>query len=220
MGDIHGCYDLLMEALHRIDTDMVRVGLAAEVLLLGDYVDRGPQSAKVLKMVSSLAALCPVPLTSLMGNHERMLLDFIDDPKHSGERWLRNGGRATLASYRIDEENPEFAAARLVEAMPPGLLDWLRNLPLLWRSGNLVGVHAGADPLVPIKDQKRDVLLWGCTDFERTPRTDGLWVVHGHTIVPEPQMRDGRIALDTGAYATGRLTVARIDPGAEGLILL
>lgn len=224
VGDIHGCHDLLMQALDRVDADLARHGLEADLVLLGDYIDRGPQTAQVLDTLSGLAAVCPIPVTCLMGNHERMLLEALDDPARHAARWLRNGGHFTLASYGIDAMESGRAAADVMgalgRAMPAPVQTWLRDLPALWCSGNLVAVHAGADPVVPIDVQDASVFLWGTPDFARIPRRDGLWVVHGHTIVPAPMMRDGRIALDTGAYATGRLTVARLDPGAGALTLI
>src|SRR6056297_3043779 len=91
---------------------------------------------------------------------------------------------------------------------------WLRARPLSWRSGNVWALHAGADPHQPLDSQGDEVLLWGHPAFRRSPRRDGQWVVHGHTIVEHPHTAEGRIAVDTGAYATGRLSAALIECGA------
>ena len=93
-------------------------------------------------------------------------------------------------------------------------IDWLRSLPRLWRSGTLAVVHAVADPRRPLEAQEERHLLWGHPDCGRRPRTDGLWIAHGHTISETPTSADGVISVDTGAYATGRLTGAVVGDGA------
>jgi serine/threonine protein phosphatase 1 len=99
--------------------------------------------------------------------------------------------------------------------MGDAMIDWLRARPLSWGSGNVWSVHAGADPGLPMTRQPDEVLIWGHPAFRSTPRTDGQWVIHGHTIVDAPCAHLGRIALDTGAYATGRLSAAAIS--ADGV---
>ncbi|EAR53132.1 serine/threonine protein phosphatase I [Oceanicola granulosus HTCC2516] len=211
IGDVHGRHDLLLRLLDRLDPD-------ARTVLVGDYIDRGEESAEVLQTCRALVgegrAVC------LMGNHERMLLDFLDSPAGSERRWLANGGLQTLASFRLafgPRPDPEAADQRrdaLLEAMGEDLADWLRALPRTTRSGNVAVVHAAADPALPLDAQEDRTLLWGHPDFERTARTDGLWIAHGHTIVDAPSAARGRIATDTGAYATGRLTAAIIEDGS------
>ena len=212
IGDIHGRADLLYRLLDRLDP-------ALPVLCVGDYVDRGEHSAEVLRFLRDTPAI-----TCLKGNHEVMLLAFLDAPE-TGANWLRNGGLQTLASFAIAGLSESSKGAPLVQArtalraaMGEELIDWLRNLPLCWQSGNVAVVHAGADPATPIATQREDFLLWGHPDFTRTPRADGVWVVHGHTIVDTPSASDGRIAIDTGAFATNRLTAARIAAGEVSFI--
>ena len=183
-------------------------------------MDRGERSAEVLNWLFSLQTELPDLITCLMGNHERMMLDFSMIRSGAGHRWLRNGGLQTLASYQIggvhersDAETLVDASHRLEEAMPDGLQDWLRGLPLVFQSGNVCVVHAAMDPHLRPEDQPRQVMLWGHNEFLSTPRDDGLWVVHGHTIFREPQIAPSRISIDTGAYHSGRLTVAAIGPG-------
>ncbi|CUH80839.1 Serine/threonine-protein phosphatase 2 [Tritonibacter multivorans] len=205
VGDIHGRVDLLQA--------FPDLGHIDQLIFVGDYIDRGDFSAEVLLTLKELPeAIC------LMGNHEEMMLSFIDDPATYGPRWLRHGGVQTLASFGIggitDTASPDrLGAARdaLVEAMGPALLDWLRALPSFWQTGNVAVTHAGADPSRPMAQQDTAALRWGHPNFEKTRRDDGLWVVHGHTIVPVPTLTPGRINVDTGAYATGRLTAARIS---------
>lgn len=227
VGDVHGAARLLERLLEKIDADTVaRDADDADLVLVGDYVDRGDDSRAVLDMIRALACESPDMVTCLMGNHERMLLNFLDSPVKAGPRWLRYGGLQTLASFgiggvteRSDGPALEEVRDRLAEAMGPDLMAWLRTLPLVWQSGDLAIVHAAADPALAIDEQPSQVLLWGHPEFERTPRRDGVWVVHGHTVVGEAGYRAGRVSVDTGACFTGRLTAAVIAPGAEPVFL-
>lgn len=217
IGDIHGRDDLFCQLLDKMaETEAVN----ERVVTVGDYIDRGEESAQVLRRLRDYHATAEGQLICLKGNHEDMLLKFLDDPTERGPRWLRYGGLQTFASFQLappSETAPamEWVSARdrLRETMGPELEAWLRSLPSSWQSGNVTVVHAGADPAQPISAQPERTLLWGHPEFEATPRRDGQWVVHGHTIVDQPQVIEGRIAIDTGAYATGRLTAARITPG-------
>lgn len=219
IGDIHGCADLLRELDRLIEAHCA----SWPVVFLGDYVDRGEQSREVLELLMSVSPESTPSVTCLMGNHERMLLEFLNDPAANGPRWLRNGGLQTLASFGValkggDTKDPAVfkdLRNRLSDAMGEMAIAWLSTLPLKWRSGNVWAVHAGADPALPMTEQPEDVLLWGHSAFRYTPRSDGQWVVHGHTIVDAAQIQSGRIALDTGAYATGRLSAAGIS--ADGV---
>ncbi len=217
IGDLHGRADLLMALDRLIEAEYPDWS----VVFLGDYVDRGDQSREVLELLMSVSEGDSPPVTCLMGNHERMVLDFLDDPAASGRRWLRNGGLQTLASFGVappagghgDGTAMADVRDRLAEAMGEAAIAWLRGRPLSWRSGDVWAVHAGADPAAPMDSQAGQTLLWGHPRFRNQPRADGQWVVHGHTVVPQPQAQEGRIAVDTGAYATGRLSGAAIAPG-------
>lgn len=207
VGDVHGRADLLQRFLDSAPSH--------PVVCVGDYVDRGDHSAEVLRMLNGRP-----DVVCLAGNHEEMMLDFIDQPEVAGARWLRHGGLQTLASFGVaglsetsDDSALRGARQQLVKAMGSALLGWMQGLPSLWQSGNVAVVHAGADPAVPMAQQSEQCLRWGHRNFMRKSRADGVWVVHGHTIVDQPHTRAGRVAIDTGAYATGRLTVATIAPG-------
>ena len=210
IGDLHGRADLLDKLL-----DQTRDG--EQIICVGDYVDRGENSADVLtRLHETPDILC------LKGNHEDMLLGFLEDPENAGPRWLRYGGLQTLASFGVPGisermRGGELTAARdeMVKRMGNAQVEWLQTRPLFYETGNVAIVHAGADPVCPIAQQSNTVLMWGHPEFRKTTRPDGIWVVHGHTIVDEPMVKDGRISVDTGAYATGRLTAARI--GADGI---
>ena len=208
VGDVHGRADLLLPLLAKKPSD-------SQLVFVGDLVDRGDQSAEVLTIVKDL---CQTGAICLMGNHERMMLDFINQPTELGARWMRYGGLQTLQSYDvrgISERagNEELLAARdaLLAEMPDGMEDWITKLPLQWATGNVHVVHAAAKPEVAMSEQRAKNLLWGASDFFQRPRTDGQWIVHGHTIFDQPTIEDGRISIDTGAFATGKLTALQLD---------
>ena len=220
VGDIHGRYDLLKSALAQIAADSAResFGRTAKLVLLGDYIDRGPDSAKVLQALVWLSRKGEFALHLLKGNHEQGLLHFLDQPELA-EPWLSYGGAATLASYGVAPPSegaaPEaLVAARdaLMDQMPASHLQLLGDLELMAVVGDYAFVHAGIRPDRPLADQTEAELLWirgGFLDaegpFERV-------IVHGHTWLNEtPQVMEHRLGLDTGAYFTGVLTVARLD---------
>jgi len=217
VGDIHGCKDALENLMCRVDE--VADG-SESIVFLGDYIDRGTESQQVLTWLFEMTQTFPDKFYCLMGNHERMLIDFIDDPAGPGARWLKNGGLETLASFGVSSGNRKMDATMSIEvandleaAMPSGMQDWVRALPLHWTSGNVHCVHAAMSPLRPVQDQREDVLLWGHPDFFTKPRHDGSFVVHGHTIVKQATVTGHRIEVDTGAYRTGRLSAVRVADG-------
>lgn len=215
LGDLHGRDDLLQQLLQQL-YDIADP--QACLVCVGDYIDRGENSADVLRRIHDLQREAGADvMICLRGNHEQMLLDFLDAPEQSGPRWLRHGGLQTLASFRIPPppgpgtDDWLDMRDRLRAALGAPLESWLRQLPLIWQTGNVAVVHAGADPALPMSAQPAQALLWGHPDFATEPRRDGVWVVHGHTIVDEVQARDGRIGVDTGAYATGRLSATLVQ---------
>lgn len=215
VGDVHGCDLLLERLLKKLDS---LAHPEALLVMTGDYVDRGTDTARTLHRLCVMSRAAGELMHCIMGNHEKMLLDTLDDPVRHGARWLRYGGLQTLASYGIkalghDRQDQDWIDMRdeLAEKMGEETIMWLRGLPLSWRTGNVVVVHAGADPAQPINAQERANLLWGHPDFSRKPREDGLWIVHGHTVVESPAAEAGRISTDTGAYATGVLTAALVE---------
>ena len=217
IGDVHGCDALLGRLLDRIARDPAMTpatGPAAPVVCVGDYVDRGEASAAVIDRL-----MARPDLVCLKGNHEAMALGFLDDPHRHAQRWLRFGGLQTLASFGVPGPDPATGRGLdrvrddLALAMGDARIAWLRALPLTWRSGNLLVTHAGADPATGPDDQRDRHLLWGPPDFMTATRTDGLWVAFGHVIQDAAFAEAGRIAVDTGAYATGRLTAAILGDG-------
>ncbi|SNT04204.1 metallophosphoesterase family protein [Tropicimonas sediminicola] len=218
VGDVHGCDAKLERLLERIEED--RDGRTADIVFLGDYIDRGPDGAGVLRRVKALQEADSDRVFCLMGNHDLMMLDFLSAPASLAQRWLDYGGEETMASFgvpsfaEVDLRQRTAARARaLREAAGPGLLGWLANLPLWWRSGNVVAVHGQTDPLRAMIAQKENVLLWGRPAAKIVPRRDGSWVVHGHTPVPEPRVAGRHVAIDTAAFRGGPLTAAVLGDG-------
>jgi calcineurin-like phosphoesterase family protein len=207
VGDIHGCIDALNALLEKINLDSNDENF--DLVIIGDMIDRGQDSAAVLARLQDLPnAIC------LKGNHEQMALDFLDDPITAGPRWIRNGGDTTLLSFGI----PQIGSMRMDDlahtfrnALPSGTEDWLRQLPHYWQSGNLVAAHAGLDPRLSVEDQTDKAVLWGQSRFRSHPRTDGLWVVHGHWIQSGPSIHQCKIGIDIGTWRTGCLTAVRVD---------
>lgn len=217
IGDVHGRGDLLAGLVERILEEAPGWSVPPDLVVLGDFVDRGEHTLETLELLAELARMEAFRPVYLMGNHESMLLAFLADARE-GLRWMRVGGMQTLLSLGIGAYETESEAeldrirAELAQALAP-YMPMLEGLALSHRNGNLLFSHAGADPARSPARQSRRALLWGHPDFERTPRDDGIWVVHGHRPVDEPRAERGRIALDTGAYYSGCLSAAAIAPG-------
>lgn len=219
IGDLHGRIDLLEAMLDGIATDIAACagdGLKPTIVVVGDMIDRGDHSREVLACLRELASVCePDELALLKGNHEAALLRFLDTPE-AGASWLQFGGMQTLASYGVPPPQGELRSDKL-RAVALGLLramgdhvDFLRAMPLVYRSGDVVCTHAGLDPERPDATDE-DAVLWGNSEFLAAGGVPGLRVVHGHFDAPEPVLTDLRICVDTGAYYSGRLTAAVID---------
>lgn len=220
IGDTHGRLDLLETLLDHLERDP-DLSADRELVFLGDMVDRGADSRGVIDLIRSLEASSPERVTALMGNHETMMLDFLDG-EVSCATWLRNGGVETLQSFGLapldasDLEESGFDDLRqdALQAIGEARLAWLRQRPLCRQSGDVIAVHAAFDRKKLTDEQDPDVLLWGAQDFYRT-QTDRLpWVVHGHVVTRPPKVTGTRIAIDSGAWLGGGLTAALIWPGA------
>lgn len=211
IGDVHGRADLLAQ----IGTLIEDLPGDVPLVCVGDYIDRGDDSRAVLEMLYGKTLTARRDVICLKGNHEAMCLDFLDGRPGAGRSWVRHGGLQTMASFGVSGVGPgsgraDFARARdaLALAMGDSLIEWMRALPLSWSSGNIHVVHAAADPDLGMEAQPEQTLLWGHPEFLHRSRGDGQWIIHGHTIMDHPVIESGRIAIDTGAYATGRLTAA------------
>jgi diadenosine tetraphosphatase ApaH/serine/threonine PP2A family protein phosphatase len=216
IGDIHGRLDLLERAITAIRRDVEQYGPAALTVTLGDYIDRGPQSRGVLDRL--IENPFPTSYVALKGNHEALLEDFLADPA-TGPHWRQQGGVETLQSYGIHLRGlmpADFAEARnqLRAALPASHLNFLRSLKTSLSRGKYFFCHAGVRPGVPLERQSEDDLLWIRDEFLNRHTDFGKIVVHGHTPVPEPEVLPNRIGIDTGAFATGRLTCVVLSGGA------
>lgn len=225
VGDIHGRHDLFAALLSRIKEDVAtcRDERSPWLVLLGDLIDRGDHTRETLDLVMLVETDSP-PVIVLRGNHEAALLNFLAHPR-DGADWLGFGGRQTLASYGVPvpaacptHDELEATSAALSAAMGEHVAFLARSVPL-WRSGNVICVHAGIDPDQPLDAQPEKATLWGRSPFLETGPPPGLRVVHGHWDSPEPVVTPARVCLDTGAYYTGRLTAARIDAGTELIVV-
>lgn len=225
-GDVHGRLDLLTRLRQAITADSASAPpeLAIQVVGLGDYIDRGPSSRGVIEALAT--NFFGLPSRFLRGNHEQMLLDFLDDPAKWGPVWFRNGAIETVRSY--DDSMRELLAApqidfvtvrdRLADAMPARHLDFLKHLPTRGEEDGYFFAHAGARPGVPLSRQLDHDLIWIREGFaDRDARFEKM-IVHGHTAVDQPYFGSYRINLDTGAYFTGRLCCLVIEGMSRRLL--
>jgi serine/threonine protein phosphatase 1 len=216
VGDIHGRLDLLREINQLIHEDAyARQAPRNVVIYLGDYVDRGPASREVVEHLLE-ARLPGFELHHLIGNHEDSLLRFLADPRIIGP-WLDFGGGPTLLSYGVRPPDPRSeqdvarAQDELRERLPARHLDFLQGLKLSHSEGDYFFVHAGVKPGVALHAQTSEDMLWIRHAFLESSADFGKIVVHGHTIVERPDVRRNRIGIDTGAFASGRLTCLVLD---------
>jgi serine/threonine protein phosphatase 1 len=215
VGDVHGRSDLLGRLLAAIDADCKQRPIARPItVFVGDYIDRGPDSRNALDLL--LHWQRAYEAIFLRGNHEMFLPRFLADPR-SLDEWRQYGGLETLLSYGLkpsinpDRDEQTILATEFAEILPQEHLDFLQSLALTFSCGDFLFVHAGVRPGVPILEQTEDDLLWIRDDFLNWEQPFERFVVHGHTPVNEPDHRSNRINIDTGAYATGRLTCVVIE---------
>jgi serine/threonine protein phosphatase 1 len=202
IGDVHGCATLLRETLQP------HLGSGAELIFLGDLVDRSPEpdgDQQVLELVLELQAKPQAhglaAVTVLRGNHEQMLLDALaeDEPREATELWEWNGGEPDVLPWAREHQT------------------WLEALPHTAIRGRHLFVHAGVRPGVPLHQQRQDDLLWIRGPFLKRRHGLPYTVVHGHTFRQDYRITrlPHRIGIDTGAFRSGKLTALPLDPWAE-----
>lgn len=198
IGDVHGLLLKLQELIGLCRKDAGQKPL--KLILLGDYIDRGPDSRGVIEYLMALQHATPENVICLMGNHEDMLLAALDD-KNWEESWLNNGGVQTLRSY----------GAVAASDLPKDHIDWIRKLPKFYDDGLRFFVHAGVDPERALDRQDDYDLLTIREPFLSSIKAFGRLVVHGHTPLRDgkPDVRANRINLDTAAVYGGPLTAAK-----------
>ncbi len=214
VGDIHGRHDLFLPLIGAIEADdRGRSPANTTINLLGDLIDRGADSAGVVAAARALAARRKVRI--LCGNHEEVFLRCFEDLELL-RQFLRFGGRETVLSYPVDmarwnSATHEEAQELMRTAVPEEDLAFIRDFEDTIRIGDYLFVHAGIAPGRPVEMQTRQDLRWIREPFLSHGGDHGYVVVHGHTIAAEPVIRNNRIGIDTGAYATGRLTALGLE---------
>ena len=192
IGDVHGCYSLLIETLQPL------LGTQAEVVFLGDLIDRSPEPAGDIQVLNLVHGLQENPeeaglskVTVLTGNHEQLFFEAVETG--DTELWEWNGGSLPLIQQAEDH------------------IEWLKGLPYYYVKDKFLFVHAGVRPNVPLEDQTKHDCTWIRDPF-LNEEDHGLpyTVVHGHTIVSNPEIHPHRINIDTGAFHTGKLTALNI----------
>jgi serine/threonine protein phosphatase 1 len=222
IGDIHGRSDCLADAHALIDRDIARLGSRdrAIEIYLGDYVDRGPDSKGVIERLIKRSAT--VPLVLLRGNHELIMESFLGGVTPF-EEWRMLGGLETILSYGVDarsllREAKTIRPQDLIERLPVAHTRFLSALENVRKFGRYCFVHAGLRPGVSLENQHIDDLTWIREDFLKFGGDFGYIVVHGHTPVPAVEFLPNRVNIDTGAYATNRLSVIRIDSQGPSIV--
>ncbi len=220
IGDVHGCIDQLRDAETKIARDIAETGMPGLTILLGDYVNRGPHSAQVIEHLVKPSAL-GLKRISLCGNHDDLFSKFIRNPDAHLD-WLDMGGHRTLLSYGIDlhqigikrrGKNGDLKDM-LARRIPADHQQFLADLPISMRIGQLFFVHAGIRPGVALDAQKDRDLLWIREPFlSEGAGIASVFVIHGHTPNPTPSTGPQRIGIDTGVFYSGKLAVLKIDGG-------
>lgn len=222
IGDIHGRLDLLCQLHELIQLDAAQYQGDKTLVYLGDYIDRGGQSKEVIDCLLS-APMPEFTTVHLLGNHEQVLLDFLQYPKQAGS-WLQFGGVETLRSYGVGvhPEDPRQSMEDLKDdlqnSLPESHLKFLKSLQLLHKVGSYCFVHAGIRPGVPLQEQRNADLLWIRDDFTRSDENHEMIVVHGHTIAREVEFLPNRIGIDTGAFHSGILTALVLEGSSQRLL--
>ena len=219
VGDIHGCHIFLTQ-IHKKILDKSNNTSGNKLLIyLGDYIDRGP---KIKETIQALLNFQPDNFQQifLLGNHEQMMLDFINNVPDSLYLWILNGGDETLNSYGIKEtaffknqtKNNEMIRNELVNNIPKDHLQFFNNLSLFHQWGEYFFVHAGIDPEIPLEKQDKNTLIWQRRrKFLANTKMFEKIIVHGHTPQPKVENLENRINLDTGAFYTEILSCLIID---------
>ena len=221
IGDVHGCFDLLKALLLKIDLHFSQSApKPAHLIYLGDLIDRGPASKHVIELLINREN-GPLQPHYIMGNHEESLLRGLSGEPNLLEPWLRHGGYETAESYGVDRRlligRPAHELEHVLRSAIPGAhLEFMSKFVDSIRFGDVLFVHAGIRPDVPLDKQSPRDMRWIRKDFLESEADFGCLVVHGHTISETIQETSNRIGLDTGAYNTGILSAVWIDGEERG----
>ena len=219
IGDIHGRYDLFDRLLDLIERDRREREYEQSILvLLGDLVDRGPDSDRVVERALSIGASFD-RVHHLIGNHEECMIAALTGDIRALRYFSRIGGDATIRSYIRDSALYEAASFEELTSLfpasvPQAHVDFLRRGEDMVTYGDYVFVHAGVRPGVALNGQAKSDLRWIREEFLSANDDFGAMIVHGHTISEQVEIRPNRIGIDTGAYCSGALTALGLC-GAE-----
>lgn len=221
IGDVHGRADLLAALIEAIDRDdAARAAAQTTVILLGDLIDRGPDSAGVIRLARQWQQRRTVRI--LMGNHEEMFLRALDQ-EEAMRQFLRFGGREMLLSYPLDplvytRAELDEVAALARAAIPPEDIAFVQGFEDMVALGDYLFVHAGIRPGIAPEEQRPADLRWIREPFLDHAESFGPVVVHGHTITATAELRHNRIGIDTGAYRSGQLTAIGLEGTTRWLL--
>ena len=228
IGDVHGRHDLLAAMHRRIESELEEAPSSDwRIIHLGDYVDRGPDSRSVIEFLIEAKRRDPRNLT-LAGNHDLGMLDFLDRPNPDG-LFMRFGGIETAASYGVKlsadggwfakaDEALSHGHAALVEAVPQSHVDFLRSLPFSVTFGDFFFCHAGIRPDVALERQNPQDLIWIRDVFHDHSGLYPKVIVHGHTPVPEVEVKANRVNVDTLAWHSGTLSALAVNDDDKRII--
>jgi serine/threonine protein phosphatase 1 len=224
IGDVHGRYDLFRRLMNIIERDQAtRDPAITTMILLGDIVDRGLESASMVRGCMKLTAFTD-RFVVLKGNHEQMMVEALQGSLFVYRQWLTFGGKETLLSWGVDLDVVEGPATReslriAAAIVGKDIVQWLADLPLYHRHGDYLFVHAGIRPGVALAKQRADDMLWITDEFLDSDVPHGMIVVHGHSISEDGAVvRPNRIGIDTGAYRTEQLTALGIEADRTWLL--
>jgi len=216
IGDIHGRDHLLEKMYARIETDPYRHPNIKNpiVVHLGDYIDGGPNSDKVIDMI--MKGSPHFNSISLLGNHEDLMLACLEtDERDVWWNWISNGGNKTLEAFGVSNRFGGYDPNALTEALGPHRIQWLKDLKLYHLSPPYLFVHAGIVPCRALNEQKKKDLIWIRSRFLDSDADHPYIVVHGHTQTEAPEIRKNRIGIDTGAARPKTLTAVVLDGVSE-----
>ena len=222
IGDIHGSAALFDRLIDRILADSIgRDGRRGTVVVLGDFIDRGTDSAAIIQ--SLFAQRASDNLVVLLGNHEAAMIAAYRGDRAALGFWLTFGGDATLASFGAnvagtDPADVEAMMGLLRRCVPFELVNWMETLPTSYRAGDYLFAHAGIRPGVSLSRQKTADLLWIRDEFLASDDDHGVVVVHGHSPIDQVEFRTNRIGVDTGAYKSGILSAVGLEADERWVI--
>lgn len=189
-----------------------------ELIYLGDYIDRGPNSKKAIDL--AIQGLPNFSSIFLKGNHEKFLTDALaSDERNVWNNWMSAGGEVTLKSFGYDLFHHKYDHFQLANVLGEQRVNWLKNLKLFYELEDMICVHAGLKPETSLLEQSEKDMLWIRNRFLESDFDFGKGIVHGHTPKNRPEVKRNRIGLDTGAGMGGSLTALVVDkPWKEILI--